>query len=39
MMMDDDDECGAIIGIFWQGKPKYSEQTYLSAALSTTKSI
>jgi hypothetical protein len=30
---------GAIGGMkIWQGKPKYSEKTYLSATLSTTKS-
>jgi hypothetical protein len=35
--MMDDDEYGAVSGInHWQGKPKYWENTCLSAALSTT---
>jgi hypothetical protein len=35
--MIDDDDCGAISGMNeWQGKPKYSEETCPSAALSTT---
>jgi hypothetical protein len=30
-------DCGAISGMNeWQGKPKYVEETYTSAALSTT---
>jgi hypothetical protein len=34
---DDDDDCGAISGMYeWQGKPKYSEKTCPSAALSNT---
>jgi hypothetical protein len=33
---DDDDDCEAISGMNeWQGKPKYSEKTWPSAALST----
>jgi hypothetical protein len=35
--MIDGDDCGAISGMNeWQGKPKYSEETCPSAALSTT---
>jgi hypothetical protein len=35
--MTDGDDCGAVSGINeWQGKPKYSEETCHSAALSTT---
>jgi hypothetical protein len=34
---DDDDDCGAVSGTNeWQGKPKYSEETWLNAAVSTT---
>jgi hypothetical protein len=33
------DDCGAVSGMNeWQGKLKYSEETYSSAALSTTDS-
>jgi hypothetical protein len=33
---DDDNDCGASGGMNeWQGKPKYSEETCPSAALST----
>jgi hypothetical protein len=33
----DSDDCGAISGLNeWQGKPKYSDETCSSAALSTT---
>jgi hypothetical protein len=35
--MTDGDDCGAIGGMNeWQEKPKYSEETCHSAALSTT---
>jgi hypothetical protein len=35
--LDDNDDCGAISGMNeWQGKPKYSEETCPSAAMSTT---
>jgi hypothetical protein len=35
--MIDGDDCGAISGINeWQGKPKYSEKTCTSDALSAT---
>jgi hypothetical protein len=34
--MIEGEDCGAISGINeWQGKPKYSEKTWPSAALST----
>jgi hypothetical protein len=34
---DDDDDCGAVSEMNkWQGKPKFSEKTCASAALSTT---
>jgi hypothetical protein len=33
---DDDDDCGAVSRMNdWEGKPKSSEKTYPSAALST----
>jgi hypothetical protein len=35
--MINDDDCGAISGMNeWQGKPKYSEETCPSGALSIT---
>jgi hypothetical protein len=35
--LDAGDDCGAISGMNdWQGKPKYSEKTCTSDALSTT---
>jgi hypothetical protein len=34
--MMNDDECGGNRWNVWQGKPKFSEKTYPSAALSTT---
>jgi hypothetical protein len=36
LWMMEGDVCGAISGMNeWQGNPKYSEETYPSAALST----
>jgi hypothetical protein len=37
-MIDDDDFWSNWWNELWQGKPKYSEETYPSATLSTTKS-
>jgi hypothetical protein len=37
-MIDDDDFWSNLWNKNWQGKPKYSEKTYPSATLSTTKS-
>jgi hypothetical protein len=35
---EDDDFLEQLVEWIWQGKPKYSEETYPSATLSTTKS-
>jgi hypothetical protein len=37
-MIDEDDFWSNWWNEIWQGKPKYSEKTYHSATLSTTKS-
>jgi hypothetical protein len=38
-MIDEDDFWSNWWNEIWQGKPKYSEKTYPSATLSTTKSL